>query len=108
MMDSNIDEWNEFIDRLSNQNLARTLRAFWNKLQSLGTPLPSAILDEVDSFIQLAWDREEHHLDIDLFVDGSLDWFYRNRATDEMDSNGDDKISEISDDLVKRLQQIIG
>jgi hypothetical protein len=34
-----------------------------------------------DGFL-LIWDRDEHHLQVELFHDGSYDWFYRNRDRD--------------------------
>jgi len=33
---------------------------------------------------QFVWDREEHHLEIDILPDHSTEWFYRNRRTGQI------------------------
>lgn len=37
-----------------------------------------------DGRFYLVWDQGAHYLDIEWYVDGTHDWFYRNRLVDEV------------------------
>lgn len=59
-------------------------------------------IDGVDC-IRYGWDKEEHYLEIEILVDGTKEFFYRNRLTKE--ASGEDYFSEaeISDYMINKL-----
>ena len=62
----------------------------------------------VDGAIQLAWDAGRHYLDIDVFSDGTIQWFYRDRQTKELDGSPDDeRIACVSPELARRLEVVL-
>jgi len=62
----------------------------------------------VDGAIQLAWDAGRHYLDIDVFSDGTMQWFYRDRQTKELDGSPDDaRATGIPPELVRRLEVVL-
>ena len=65
-------------------SLVTPLRAFWQQLQAEtggSVSAPSTAGRSDDGFV-LVWDHAEHHLDVDLLDDGTLEWFYSNRRTE--------------------------
>lgn len=56
------------------------------------TPLPIIYFSE--DCIELAWNQPGIYLDVDIWSDGSLDWFFRDRVKG---------ISDISDYPVRKL-----
>jgi hypothetical protein len=81
------NEWNKYLADLSDQKIASVVSKFWEQAVLLCKPkellVPSAGFCE-DGAYQLAWDLDEHHLDIDIDF-AKLEWFYMNRKTDERD-----------------------
>jgi hypothetical protein len=62
----------------------------------------------VDGAIQLAWDAGRHYLDIDIFSDGTMQWFYRDRETKELDGSPDEKrVTGVSPELERRLKVVL-
>ena len=59
--------------------LAPKVEDFWSWVSS---ELSAPEANPTDEGFLLVWDRDEHHLQVELFRDGSYDWFYRNRDTD--------------------------
>ena len=73
----------------------------WQKIVDTGlsVKIPMAMpLEEDDAdnaILQFAWDQGDHHLDIDLISDGTLDWFYCNRKSNKADSGeGSDVVDD--------------
>jgi hypothetical protein len=82
--------WLAFLDALGTPDGSATpaqadlVRSFWKRLlaeagDSVAAPTTAGRSDE--GFV-LVWDRSEHHLDVDLLDEGSLEWFYSNRRTE--------------------------
>ena len=46
-------------------------------------PAPDAAPAD-DGHVFYVWDHDEHHLDVEVFPDGTMELFYRNRATEEL------------------------
>ena len=101
------DAWRAHLDRMTDRTLSAAIGAFWiNAQQAVGTlPVPMAIPSE-DGSMHLAWDRDEHHLDVDLHGDGTYEWFYSNRITDELDGTDEDRVSGMPADLASRFRII--
>ena len=83
------EEWLDYLSRLPDRKIADVILQFWNEAVEVCKPktlmAPGAMpLDYPKNNWELAWDNEEHHLDIDIDYDGRLDWFYRNRKTDDL------------------------
>ncbi len=59
-------------------------------------PIPDACPGP-DGELLYTWDREEHHFEAEVFPSGAVEFFYRNRLTDELwehDGMIDDPIPE--------------
>lgn len=77
----------------------------WNKLNEIVTniiPPQSGQSYDGKSFF-LCWSKNEHYLDIDLFADGSLEWFYRNRTTQEC-SGTEEPVKSIDGQIIQYLE----
>lgn len=59
-------------------------------------------IDGIDC-IRYGWDKGEHYLEIEILVDGTKEFFYRNRLTKE--ASGEDYFpeAEISDYMIDKL-----
>lgn len=64
---------------------AEAVRSVWAGLrrQVLALPVPSAGPSDDGEVFQLVWDREVHHLEIDIKGDETAEWFYMRRDTEE-------------------------
>lgn len=49
--------------------------------KTLGFPVS---MPTSDGGIQMAWTKDHDHLSLDIYSNGHVDWFYRNRASDEV------------------------
>ena len=49
--------------------------------------IPLPIIYFSDEYIELAWNRPGIYLDVDIWPDGSLDWFFRDRNAGISDGN---------------------
>ncbi len=47
------------------------------------------VIARTDNGWNLTWDTEAEHLELDLFDNGLVDWFWRSRLNDEYDGNED-------------------
>lgn len=77
--------WNEW---LSTRPLASKL---WYAIKAgvEDAAIPTAIHHQENDGFQFAWDKDEHHLDIDILSNESVEWFYRNRETNKIDGTED-------------------
>jgi len=77
----------------------------WESLKgafSFRLPLP-LVQPTVEGNIQLVWDVGWFYLDIDMRRDFRLEWFFRNRETNELDGTEDEPEYGVSDALIARL-----
>ncbi len=76
-------EWMAYLSKLKEKPeyaaLAPRVEDFWHWAS---TELWAPEATPTDEGFLLAWDRDEHHLQVELFQNGSYDWFYRNRDDD--------------------------
>lgn len=56
-----------------------------------------------DGGFQFVWDKGPHHIEVDAYPDGRLEWFYRNRLTGEVEG-ADEATSDIPPTLAARLE----
>lgn len=80
------NEHQEYLQRVSNKGLissevAATAWDLWLEVQKAepSMPVPSAATGP-DGVMFYSWDKEEHHLEIEIFPDKN-EFFYRNRET---------------------------
>jgi len=76
-------DWLAYLTKLKERPeyaaLAPRIEEFWHWIsEKLWAPEATP----TDDGFLLVWDRDEHHLQVELFQDGSYDWFYRNRDSD--------------------------
>ncbi|MGD0680376.1 MAG: hypothetical protein ABSC94_33805 [Polyangiaceae bacterium] len=91
--------WVHFLERLPSLGVgtahAESVRSFWTKLTRAIPSLPfPAAAPTADGEIQLSWDKEQHHLDLDVRSDGTIDWFYMDRLSSLRDSGDDTSVED--------------
>ena len=101
---------------------------FVNSLRRSGSTQADAVFDLVDilhdetianltpplthrtdgGVIQVAWDSGNVYVDIEVFKDGNIEWFYRNRVTGALDgTDGAVSSSPVPDALVARINELL-
>jgi hypothetical protein len=103
-----LQDWATYIAAMGCQTLSRQLESFWRRaLAASGGKLrPPIALPQEDGSVHLAWDNGPLHLEVDLFQDGTIEWFYRNRKTNELDGTDDERASGLPEALAARLGAI--
>lgn len=100
------DAWAAYLDRLPDRQLAKSVVAFWREAKPLGPlPVPTAI--PFEGSMHLAWDHGQHHLDVDLFPDGTFEWFYRNRSTNELDGTDESRATGMPEAFARRVRLVV-
>ncbi len=105
--------WHSFLARLVTQypNLSSEHVAYvqilWRKFTIVtggGLPLPITYPTEEGS-IQLAWNKADEYLDIEVFRDRRISWYYRNRIESTSESSGDDPVRVIPNRFFRHLKR---
>jgi hypothetical protein len=80
----NLHDWLAYLEGLCEPS-GDLARGLWQLLcDSLGwAPVPQAG-PLPDGGFQFVWDRDEHHLEIDVLPERRMEWFYRNRRTGQV------------------------
>jgi hypothetical protein len=62
------------------------VRRTWQLLKTTfpKLPIPQAGPTDEGQF-NLVWDKQRHHFELFIDADGSIEWFYADRATDSLD-----------------------
>jgi hypothetical protein len=104
-------DWDAYLTKMVAKygDVGRNLNSMWLYAKTLNAPIPVATPSDDKDRFHLSWDREEHHLDVDVYGIGAdglqqWEWFYRNRKTDELD--GDEKSG--TDGFEARMKLITG
>jgi hypothetical protein len=61
-----------------------------------------------DDVIQLAWETGQLYFDIDVFPDGTLAWFFRDRASGTAEGTEDEHLTSIPPEAIRRLKSVLG
>jgi hypothetical protein len=104
--------WRTFVASLAeppwsfNGEHVSAVTKLWDDLQArLGHPLPLPLTQPTTAGnIQLAWDQGRHYTEIDILPDEHIEWFYRDRETNELDGTEEESESTISEALIRRLR----
>lgn len=91
--------WRDFLaslraeDRLNSQQ-AKTACRLWEITTQLAPRAPTAITQLTrEGALQMAWNKREQYLDIEVLPDCKLVWFYRDRVTGLVEGSGEIPIS---------------
>lgn len=94
--------WDQFLQSLSELpdfpvEQGSRVEKFWRALEGrFGTlPLPQAQANE-DGDFSMAWDREQHHVEILFHPAGRVDWFYTDLDADTFEGQEDVRVKSIS------------
>ncbi len=88
------EAWQGYLQSLPSLGLSKrhvaVVRQVWDRLRylipELGVP---AAGPTPEGSMQLAWDRDRHHFELDMHPDGAIEWFYLDRTTNMTDSGND-------------------
>lgn len=88
-------DWFAYLARLPLQGAARVVerlfrdaRARVREQTGRSLSVPVTIRGD-DGSLHLAWDAGRHYVDVDVFADGTIEWFYRDRTTEALDGTED-------------------
>jgi len=68
-------------------------------------PAPSQASSLEDGGYMIVWDAWKHHLDIEVYANGEIFWFYRNREIEKLAGN-EDSTDELEDEFVGYLRLV--
>jgi hypothetical protein len=112
-MDSDLP-WQRFIENLGQQHLFRPhhlsrVRQVWAHIRNhVGPRLPLPVTQPTpDGAIQLYWDIHNKYLELDVYADGTLHWFFKDRASSERDGTEDDPVRGVPSHLLRRLVSLL-
>lgn len=104
--------WEKYLARIKKRPFGKYAIPFWKNISQYKVGVPVAGPYEPDVLLngmQMVWDVDEHHVDVDILEDGSFEWFYMNRFTNENDSGSQKNVNEtFSQSFVLRIQTITG
>jgi len=80
-----------------------TLRV-WHELSAHSAP-PEPIIEAYEDHTKFAWNLADHYLDLDIFENGTFEWFYRDAMSDEADGS-EDPIAELPPPFFARLAAV--
>ncbi|MCU1282454.1 MAG: hypothetical protein JWM53_6000 [bacterium] len=106
--------WNRFIDELGRRRLFQqhhlsSVRQVFKQIRDhvgprLGLPVTQPATDEA---VQLYWDTGDKYLEIDIYSDGTLHWFAKNRTTGDRDGTDDDRVRGVPKHLLDHLVALV-
>jgi hypothetical protein len=84
--------------------IAASAEQLWRDIQPATgrLPVPDAVAT-ANGGILLAWDRDDHHIEIELMPSGSYDWLYRNRRTGVYAGGEDLALQALAPELLSQL-----
>jgi len=105
-----VERWGKYVEALAvRMPSAKFASSFWNQAcATLGAGLVAPVtVPGEDGSVHLAWDFGYHYFDIDLFADGSAEWFYRDRSAGIVDGGEVQSISgTLTNDILRRLKLV--
>ncbi|MBF0547748.1 MAG: hypothetical protein HQM08_25135 [Candidatus Riflebacteria bacterium] len=112
---NNDTEWRSFLWKLQKpeglfeEEQIRAIINLWDFLnQQFSFPLPLPLTQPtVNGNIQLAWDAGRFYLEIEVRKDCKLEWFFRDRDTNQLDGTEDEPESTVSQPLFERLVYVV-
>lgn len=107
--------WDAFLDKLVERRRldlchAAEVRSIWHLLGRVlgpGVPLPLT-QKTAEGALQLAWKRQRHYLEIDVFEDGQVAWFYRDSESGDYDGADPVPVGELAVQFWPRLRLAAG
>ena len=107
--------WHQFIDGLAAagqfraHHLSAVRRTYEEIRQRVGRRLPLPVTQPTqEGAIQLAWDDGARFVDVEVFADGTMHWYYRDRSRGQIDGTDDEPVRGVPVDLVARLIELLG
>jgi hypothetical protein len=98
--------WYSYLNSLSERPRTLILALTDQLANENFSELPTQAGIIADDTIQIVWDIGIHHLDIEIFLDHSYEWFYRNRACGDADGGAALIGGVCPDELVSYLRSI--
>ena len=109
--------WQAYLRRLATSNTpyrstAERLANLWSLLtlrmdqEGYELPAPIALPDASTGAIHLAWNGLRHYLELELFANGTWEWFYRDRETADTDGGEPPNTGSVPEAFAARLKRI--
>lgn len=116
-MSDALARWDEYLQKLPSADgvteaQVGLVKAIWSKVVerygTKATPPAAGLFDGRIFFV--SWDIGPHYLEFELSSDGTVEWFYKNRETGELEGTTGDAETAIDDraiGYVGRLREAI-
>lgn len=111
---SDVASWDAYLDSLEttgeiDPGLILSTKKLWELLRTLTGKLlhtPAAGPTDEGTMV-LAWDNNEHHVDVDVGLDGCYEWFYSNRLTGSYDGDEAIQVDVVPELLREKIELLI-
>ena len=107
--------WDAFIAKLIHHKRitmshGESARSIWLQLWiRLGARLASPLTQlTAEGAVQIAWGQGRHYLDVDIYPDGTMGWFYKDRERGRTAGTEDERVDEIPAALLEKLHVVAG
>lgn len=86
-------------------NLAIQAFELWHHLCAKVTSPPEPIVEGTqDAGLRFAWNLRDAYLDVEIYADGTVEWFFKDRKSDQVDGTKDEREGELPDTFFKHLR----
>lgn len=106
--------WHRFIDELLEQRLFQRhhlsrVRETWKRIREhVGPRLAMPVTQQTpEGAIQLYWDTGSKYIEVDVYSDGTLHWFYKDANSGERDGTDDERVRGVPGHLLDRLVTLV-
>lgn len=107
-------EWQHFLDALAEKRIftqqhITKVRQVWERIRSrVGTRLPIPVTQpSADGALQLYWDVEDKYIEIDVYANGTLHWFYKDRVSGDIDGSDDEPERGVALHILNHLVSLV-
>ncbi|MSP59104.1 MAG: hypothetical protein EXR72_01980 [Myxococcales bacterium] len=106
--------WHRFVDDLAERRLFQPhhlsrVRQVWKQIRDyvgprLGLPVTQPT---PEGAVQLYWDTERKYLEVDVYSDGTLHWFYKDRLSGDRDGTDDERVRGVPVHLLNHVVALV-
>lgn len=88
-------DWEDYLVFLESKEYGERIIDIWKQIINIVPNIsePQAGYFEEYKCFEIVWNNKKHHLEIDIFDDGTIEWFYLDRENKHSTNSGDSLIT---------------